>query len=363
MIPDDLLAEIDATVTSEGDPEAVVNKLIAYLDGRHPDDLVVALDALRERGAYLVSLPVLEQAWNAELDNDLAGRIAEDWVGTVLHGIGDRDGASEVAEHLVRPSIQRGPRFAGELGHVFLAWRLTDAAAPLVAEAARLLPGDAAVQFDFGVLLKQRGEFEASRAAFERVVLRHPEERSAWWNLGIACTALADWPGARRAWTEVGFQLPPGDGDIARRGEPTPVRLPTATGARTKHEVVWGHRLCPARVRLTGIPCFPRDATCGDTVLVDGEPVGEVPGPDGRPTQILPALATLEVLGGETVVAFSHRPAPLAAGLRERGWPAVDWTGLAGRTPRVAIFVATGRDREAAVADLRELDPDAEFSR
>ena len=362
MISETLLAEIDAVVAGEGDAEAVAARVIAHLDGRHPDELVVALDTLRERGAYLVSLPLLEEAWNAELDDDLAGRVAEDWVGTVLHGMGDRAGALEVAEHLVRPALQRSARFAGELGHVFLAWRLTDAAAPLVAEAARQLPGDAAVQFDFGVVLKLRGDFEASRAAFERVVLRHPDERSAWWNLGIACTALSDWSGARRAWTAVGFELPPGEGDIARPGEPTPVRLDTASGARTTHEVVWGHRLCPARVRLTGIPCFPRDATCGDVVLVDGEPVGEVPGPDGRPTHVLPALATLEVGGGETLVAFSHRPAALAEALRARGWPCVDWTGLAGRTPRVAIFVAAGRDRAQALRDLDALDPDAELS-
>ena len=333
---------------------------VEHLDGRHPDDLVEALDALREVGAYPVSLVVLEEAWAAELEDDLAGRIAEDWVGTVLHGLGDRAGAGEVAAHLVKPSLMRGPRFAGELGHVFLAWRLVAQATPLLEAAARQLGGDASVQFDYGVLLKLQGDFAGAQARFERVLEKHPEERSASWNLGICATALGDWALARRAWTAVGFRLPEGDGDFARPGEPTPVRLETREGARVEHEVVWGLRMCPARVRLTGIPCFPRDATHGDTVLVDGEPVTEVAGLEGRPTPVLPALATLERLGGETLSAFSHQPAELAEALRARGWPAADWTGIAGRHPQVAFVVVPGADREAALRDVLAIDPGAE---
>ena len=357
------MTRVDGAMAGTEDPAEVAAALVAHLDGGHPDALLMATDELRERGAYLVSLPLLEEAWAAELDDDLAGRIAEDWVGTVLHGLGDRGGAAEVAAHLVRPAIQRGPRFAGELGHVFLAWRLIEAAAPLITEAVRLLPGDAALQFDSGVLRKLAGDFTEARAAFERVVARHAEEKSAWWNLGIACTALADWPGARRAWTQVGFALPPGEGDIARPGEPTPVRLRTVDGARVAHEVVWGVRLCPARVRITGIPCCPRDATYGDVVLIDGEPVGEAPGPNGREVHVLPALATLERGGGETLVAFSHEPASLAEGMRARGWPAADWTGLAGRRPQVAVFGEPTRRADEAVADLKKLDRNVELAR
>ncbi len=363
MIPEDLLARADAVARGEGDAEAVAAAWVKHLDGRHPDELVEALDALRERGAYPVSLTVLEEAWAAELDDDLAGRVAEDWVGTVLHGLGDPAGAAEVAAHLVKPSLFRGARFSGELGHVFLAWGLLKAARPLVEEAARQLPGDPSVQFDHAVLLKLDGDFEGARTRFERVLERHPEERSAWWNVGICATAMGDWAAARKAWTSVGFRLPDGEGDFARPGEPTPVRLPTRDGARVDHEVVWGLRMCPARVRLTGIPCFPRDAQHGDTVLVDGEAVTEVAGLDGRPVGVLPALATLERLGGETLTAFSHRPAETAEGLRQKGWAAADWTGLAGRHPQIAFVVPPGADRAQALRDLDELDPDAEFAR
>ena len=43
-----------------------------------------------------------------------------------------------------------------------------------------------------------------------------------------------------------------GDGDFARPGERVPVRLETAGDAPVSAEVVWGDRLCPARVRQIG---------------------------------------------------------------------------------------------------------------
>ena len=357
-LPSALLERAVEASSGRGDPRAVTQAIVAHLDGAHPDQLVLALDTLREHQAYAVSIPLLEEAWNADLDLDLAGRVAEDWVGSVLHGLGDRAGAAEVAAHLVQGALWRGPAFAGELGHVFLGWELVDAADPLLREAGRSRPGDTAVQFDLGVLLKLRGEWPQSHICLRRVVAAHPEERSAWWHLGVVCTALADWPGAREAWGQVGFDLPPGDGDFASPGEPTPVRLPTAPGAPADHEVVWGERLCPARVRLTGLPCWPQGGEYGDVVLVDGAATGELTGPDGRKVPILPALAVLESYGGRTVVAEVEDPSQVAEALRVHSWPAADWTGLAGPEPRVALVVGPDRQLTSALDLLRQVAPE-----
>ncbi len=368
-LPADLVDRAEAACRGEDDPEAVARLVVRRLDNQHPDHLVEALDELRERCLYPVSIVVLEEAWASFLEPDLAGRVAEDWVGTVLHGLGDRAGAEEVAGHLVKDALQQGPQFCGELGHVLVGWGLVDAADPLLREAARARPGDVAVQYDLGVLLKLRNDWPACRAAFASVVAAHPDEKAGWWQLGIAATAQSDWAEARRCWAKVGFSLPAGDGDFAApydprggQGEPTPVRLKTAPGAPAVHEVVWGVRLCPARVRITGLPRWPDGAEHGDVVLVDGAPVGDVRTPTGE-VPVLPALAVLERLGGQTFSARVSHPDPVVEALVARGWPAANWTGLEGPDPRVAFVVAPGRDPEAGWAHLRDIAPEAEPDR
>ena len=69
-------------------------------DGRHPDDLGILLDALRHARAYGVSLEILEAAWNSSAPAGFRAQIAQDWVGTVLYGLNDPDGAVVVALHI-----------------------------------------------------------------------------------------------------------------------------------------------------------------------------------------------------------------------------------------------------------------------
>lgn len=357
-LPNALRQRVDRFLTGSGDdPADIADALVAWLDGRHPDDLDAALDLLRERGAYPISLELLEHAWNADLPLDRLGRVAEDWLGTVLHGLGDRAGAEVVARHLTPRAIELGAPLAGDLGHVLLGWGLWEVAAPLVRFAAAEMPGDLSYQFNLGVVHKLAGDFAASRGAFELVLLHRPDDRAARWNLGIACTALEDWPAARAAWEALGFRLPPGEGDFGAPAEPTPLRLPTAPGAPVASEVVWGRRMDPARAMVTTVPRYPGLAEYGDVVLIDGVPAGETR-LEGQKLPIFPALRVTRRYGGHTVElhgpadpALYPRARALAEALNRAGWPTGDWSELAGaRGIHLAVVIPPGRSAAEARA-------------
>lgn len=348
--------------TGAGDPEALAGELVAWLDGRPVGDLDAVLDALRERGAYPISVVLLEHAWNAQLPLDAAGRVAEDWLGTVLHGLGDRDGAREVARHLVAGAVERGPAFAGDLGDLLMTMTLFDEARPLVEEAVARHPGDLTHRFNLGVLQKMAGEWAGCRASFETVT-RLRDDPAAWWNLGIACTALGDWARARDAWRAVGFEMPPGEGDYARPGQATPVRLRAPADAPVRSEIVWGDRLCPARVRLRNLPRFAA-AAFGDVVLIDGVAAGEVRDAEGQKATVHAALGVHQAYGGRTFVlraadggpAHQQAAARLAERLAQSGWPAADQSAFGDAAGlRVAVVVPPGAEAATALAAIEAL--------
>ena len=130
--------------------------LMAWLDGRPASQLFKLLDDLRVRRLYPLSIALLEYAWNSDLPDDRLGRVAEDWIGTVLFGIGDRRGGEEVAEHVIKTSAQHGPAFRSDLGHLLLQWGLTELAEPVVLEAAKSLPGDMSAQFNWASFTSSR---------------------------------------------------------------------------------------------------------------------------------------------------------------------------------------------------------------
>lgn len=353
------------------DPADVAAELLAWCDGKSADHLEQLLDALRDRGLYAVSLEVLEAAWNSDLPIDRLGRIAEDWIGTVLHGIGDRDGAREVAAHIARGAAAHGPQFEGDLGHVLLGWDLPDIAAPLIERAAAALPGDLAAQFNLGLVCKHRGDWDRAAAAFA-LVLKHRDEPAARWNLGIAAVARRDWACARACWTALGIALPQGEGDYAGApGDPIAVRLPASPpaggAAPIAHEILWADRLGPARAVLRGIARFSPHAY-GDIVLIDGAPVGEARR-DGATVPIVAALGLFAPGGGHRVAlggdpadaSTRHRAAALITRLNAAGIPAADLTG-ADRRPHLylALVIPPGRDPRDALAlvDAAELPLD-----
>lgn len=109
---------------------------------------------------------------------------------------------------------------------------------------------------------------EYNRTALDRLTLEHREGEPAAWNLGIAATALREWPTARLAWSAFGISLPDGPDEqspIEADFGQAPVRLnaeprfageaPLVLDGRTwDTEVVWGRRLCPTRIRIENVP-------------------------------------------------------------------------------------------------------------
>lgn len=161
--------------------------------------------------------------------------------------------------------------------------RYEDAGA-LLTRAADLEPWLSESWFNLALLHKFRHDWEQARAAGLRAVALLDKETGApdWWNVGIAATALQDWPLARRAWQAYGLKVP---GSPARSGAPggsnaEPVGMELGSAAvrlspEGEAEVVWGRRLDPARMEVLSIPLPSSGRRWGEVVLHDGVPNGE----------------------------------------------------------------------------------------
>jgi tetratricopeptide (TPR) repeat protein len=136
--------------------------------------------------------------------------------------------------------------------------------------AAALDPEWPVPLYNLGLLFKYQGRWEESLEFNRRASDLAPDDMAAWWNRGIAATALGRWTEARRSWEKCGVEDPGGADPPDYRLGRTAVRLdPDGEG-----EVVWGPRLDPARVRLTNIPLPSSRYRWGDIVLHDGAAEG-----------------------------------------------------------------------------------------
>lgn len=200
-----------------------------------------------------------------------------------------------------------------------------EAAAVLYRRAIEADPTWSAPHFNLGLAAKMAGRWQESIAFNRTAVALSPDDEGAWWNLGIAATALADWGEARRAWKACGVDLPPGDGPPDGNMGVVPVRLdPEGLG-----EVVWSHRIDPARARIINIPLPGSGYRFGDRVLTDGAAVGHRVR-DGRKIPVFNVLRRLEIsplrtfVGGVTLPP--HGAWGTLAGLAEdAGGAAEDW--------------------------------------
>ncbi|MBT2747415.1 MULTISPECIES: tetratricopeptide repeat protein [unclassified Lysobacter] len=133
-------------------------------------------------------------------------------------------------------------------------------------QATQADPAWAAPWFNIGLVHKYRGEWAQSLAANRQALERDGGHQGACWNLGIAATALHDWPSAREAWRRYGIPLPEGEGPIETQGSLGAVRIDPEGNA----EVVWCDRIDPARGRIRNVPFPGSGHRYADIVLHDG---------------------------------------------------------------------------------------------
>jgi hypothetical protein len=231
---------------------------------------------------------------------------------------------------LTSPGPVKDRRRADELnerGRVMADHGQLDEAAKLYRQAVTVDPELAAAWFNLGLVHKWRREWPAAvECNLRSVELTGDEGDPAWWNLGIAATALRRWELARRAWQCYGVPLPEGNGPVDVDFGLTPVRLNPGGEA----EIVWCARIDPARAVVRNIPLPRSGHRWGDVILHDGSFNGErvldgvaygVFGelerwePSTVPTLQVDALCTAEGDAERLVTLFE-----------DAGYTAEDWT-------------------------------------
>src|SRR3954453_14630111 len=102
-------------------------------------------------------------------------------------------------------------------------------AGELLTRAADLEPWLSESWFNLALLHKFRHDWEQARTAGLRAVALLERQGGApdWGNVGIAATALQDWPLARRAWQAYGLRVP-GQSHTAAVAEPAGMQLGSA---------------------------------------------------------------------------------------------------------------------------------------
>lgn len=164
---------------------------------------------------------------------------------------------------------------------------------------------DGHLWFDYGLLHKWRGRFQAGYDCNLRAQARLGDTRPVLWNLGICATAIGDGNVAGLCWKKLGFtaELNTKSGNAFVDGLPAMQLRVLSKGSgygfggpvpeqAVAFEVVWVQPLSPCHGVVVS-PTF-RDAPIdyGDVVLWDGAPVTVVQGPDGP----VPRFALLEIL-------------------------------------------------------------------
>jgi hypothetical protein len=136
--------------------------------------------------------------------------------------------------------------------------------------ASAIAPKWSVPWYNLGLLAKNRGRWADSLAFNQRALELNPEDEAACWNLGIAATALHNWPEARRAWQHCGIEIVDGEGEVLTPPASACVRL----DPKNSGEVVWGERLDPARLLIWSVPLPDSRHRFHDIVLNDGAPNG-----------------------------------------------------------------------------------------
>lgn len=124
--------------------------------------------------------------------------------------------------------------------------------------------------YNLGLIYKRQKKWRDSMECNQKAVAYKQDDVDAWWNLGIAATALRAWEIARKAWKAAGIQVPEGEGELHMQLALTPIRLnPGSSG-----EVVWCDRIDPARAIIRNVPLPESGHQYGDLILHDDAPNG-----------------------------------------------------------------------------------------
>jgi hypothetical protein len=197
----------------------------------------------------------------------------------------------------------------------------------LYQKAAALAPRWSVPLYNLGLLFKYQHRWQKSLMYNRQATELDPGNEAAWWNLGIAATALGRWKQARAAWRGFGIDIPDGEGPLDFPCGYGPIRLDPDGQA----EVVWAHRIDPARAVIASIP-FPESGyRWRDIALNDGAPVGYRQY-DGKDYPVLNVLQFLEASPFGTFVATVALPrrgklvVRLAEIAAEQEGSAEDWT-------------------------------------
>lgn len=146
----------------------------------------------------------------------------------------------------------------------------TNEAIALYNQIINLSPDWATPYYNLGLISKYRCEWEQSFYYNQKAAVLNPEDEAAWWNLGIASTALNNWETARRSWNFFGLNLEINQDELVMDLGMTPIRL----NPDSNPEVIWAKRIDPARTIITSVPLPESNHRYNDLLLNDGAPVG-----------------------------------------------------------------------------------------
>jgi tetratricopeptide (TPR) repeat protein len=174
----------------------------------------------------------------------------------------------------------------------------------LYGKASAIDPSWSVPPYNLGLLFKLARNWKEALKYNRRATALDSKNKAAWWNFGIAATALGRWNLARSAWRGFGIAVPDGDGPIDLPCGFCPIRIDPNGQA----EVVWGHRIDPARASLASIPLPEPKHHWKDVVLNDGAPNG-YRRHQGKEVPVFDALELLEPSPFGTYVAHVKMPA------------------------------------------------------
>lgn len=119
--------------------------------------------------------------------------------------------------------------------------------------------------FRLGQIYKQRLEWKPCLHYHKKTIALDSSNKQAWWDVGLAATALNKRRIAKRVWAKFGFTA----AKPTKKG-PLAVRIPLGE----KFEIIWVHPIDPVKGIITNIPHPSSGRNFNDIILFDKEEVG-----------------------------------------------------------------------------------------